>query len=111
MFFILLKIFNSGEALFHTGWFIESIATQVMVIFVIRTRGSHFKSRPSIALTVTSLTVVLLAVALPFTSFAAKLGFVVPPPLFFLILTVMVLCYLVAVEFVKQTFYRYSPVR
>ncbi len=45
-FFILLKVFGAGEALFHTGWFIESIATQVLVIFVIRTRGSPFKSRP-----------------------------------------------------------------
>jgi Mg2+-importing ATPase len=111
MFFILLKVLGAGEELFHTGWFIESIATQVMVIFVIRTRGNPFKSRPSLALTITSLTVVLLAVALPFTPFAAKLGFVVPPPLFFLILPAIVLCYLVAVEFVKRVFYRHFPVR
>jgi P-type Mg2+ transporter len=111
MFFILLKVLGAGEELFHTGWFIESIATQVMVIFVIRTRGNPFKSRPSLALTITSLTVVLLAVALPFTPFAAKLGFVAPPPLFFLILPVIVLCYLVAVEFVKRVFYRHFPVR
>jgi len=111
MFFILLKVFGAGEELFHTGWFIESIATQVLVIFVIRTRGNPFKSRPSIALTITSLTVVLLAIALPFTPFAAQLGFVAPPPLFFMILPAMVLCYLVAVEFVKQLFYRHFPVR
>ena len=111
MFFILLKVFGAGEALFHTGWFIESIATQVLVIFVIRTRGNPFKSRPSVALTITSLTVVLIAVALPFTPFAAQLGFVAPPPLFFLILPVIVLCYLVAVEFVKRFFYRHFPVR
>ena len=111
MFFILLKVFSAGEALFHTGWFIESIATQVLVIFVIRTRGNPFKSRPSIALTITSLTVVLVAAALPFTPFAAQLGFVAPPPLFFMILPGMVLCYLVAVEFVKRLFYRHFPVR
>jgi len=110
-FFILLKVFGAGEELFHTGWFIESIATQVLVIFVIRTRGSPFKSRPSLALTVTSLTVVLVAVALPFTPFATQLGFVAPPPLFFLILPVMVICYLVAVEFVKRLFYRHFPLR
>jgi Mg2+-importing ATPase len=111
MFFILLKVFSAGEALFHTGWFIESIATQVLVIFVIRTRGNPFKSRPSIALTITSLTVVLVAATLPFTPFAAQLGFVAPPPLFFMILPGMVLCYLVAVEFVKRLFYRHFPVR
>ncbi len=107
MFFILLKVFGAGEELFHTGWFIESIATQVLVIFVIRTRGNPFKSRPSLALTITSLTVVLIAIALPFTPVAAQLGFVAPPPLFFMILPAMVLCYLVAVEFVKRFFYRH----
>lgn len=111
MFFILLKIFDAGEVLFHTGWFIESIATQVLVIFVIRTRGNPFKSRPSIALTITSLTVVLIAAALPFTPFASHLGFVAPPPLFFVILPVMVLCYLVTVEFVKRLFYRHFLIR
>jgi len=111
MFFILLKVFGAGEELFHTGWFIESIATQVLVIFVIRTRGNPFRSRPSLALTITSLTVVLIAIALPFTPFAAQLGFVAPPPLFFMILPAMVLCYLVAVEFVKRLFYRHFPLR
>jgi Mg2+-importing ATPase len=111
MFFILLKIFGAGEQLFHTGWFIESIATQTLVIFVIRTRGNPFKSRPSIALTITSLTVVSVAAALPFTPLAAELGFVAPPPLFFVILPAMVLCYLAAVEFVKRWFYRHFPVR
>jgi Mg2+-importing ATPase len=105
-FVIMLKVFEAGEALFHTGWFIESIATQVLVIFIIRTRGSPFKSRPSAALTVTSLTVVVLAAALPFTPMASHLGFVAPPPLFFAILLGMVLSYLTAVEFVKRWFYR-----
>ena len=110
-FFILLKVFGADEKLFHTGWFIESISTQVLVIFVIRTRGNPFRSRPNIALTVTSLTVVLVAATLPFTPFAVQLGFVAPPPAFFMILPGMVLCYLVAVEFVKRYFYRHFPVR
>ncbi|MBI5436276.1 MAG: magnesium-translocating P-type ATPase [Nitrosomonadales bacterium] len=110
-FYIMLKVFSAGEALFHTGWFIESIATQVLVIFVIRTRGNPLKSQPSIALTVTSLLVVLMAAALPFTPLATHLGFVAPPPLFFLILSAMVLCYLVAVEFAKRFFYRHFPVQ
>jgi Mg2+-importing ATPase len=110
-FFILLKIFEAGEELFHTGWFIESIATQVLVIFVIRTRGNPFKSRPNLALTITSLTVVLVAAALPFTPVAAQLGFIAPPPLFFMILPILVICYLLAVEFMKQYFYRHFLVR
>ena len=110
MFFVLLKVFGASEELFHTGWFIESIATQVLVIFVIRTRGNPFKSRSNVALAVTSLTVVMVAAALPFTPFATQLGFVAPPPLFFMILPGMVLCYLAAVELVKRLFYRYLPV-
>jgi len=111
MFFILLKVFEAGEVLFHTGWFIESIATQVLVIFVIRTRGNPLKSRASVALTATSLLVVLVAAALPFTPLASHLGFVAPPPLFFVILPAMVLGYLVTVEFVKRLFYRNFSVR
>ncbi|MBI3479478.1 MAG: magnesium-translocating P-type ATPase [Nitrosomonadales bacterium] len=110
-FFILLKVFGANEELFHTGWFIESIATQVLVIFVIRTRGNPFKSRPGPALAFASLTAVGVATALPYMPFAAQLGFVAPPPLFFPILIAMVLSYLVAVEFVKRLFYRYAAVR
>jgi Mg2+-importing ATPase len=106
-FFILLKVFGAGEELFHTGWFIESIATQVLVIFVIRTRGSPFRSRPNTTLVVTSLAVVAVAAALPFSPLAQQLGFVAPPLLFFAILPAMVLCYLLAVEFVKRYFYRH----
>lgn len=106
-FFVMLKAFHAGEALFHTGWFIESIATQVLVIFVIRTQGIPFKSKPSPVLTITSLSVVLLAGALPFMPIAALLGFVAPPPQFFLILLAMLLCYLVTVEWIKRLFYRH----
>ncbi len=106
-FFVLLRVLGAGEDLFHTGWFIESIATQVLVIFVIRTQGSPFRSRPGKLLTLTSVAVVVAAAALPFTPIASILGFVAPPPMFFLILLAMVSTYLVAVEFVKRRFYRH----
>jgi Mg2+-importing ATPase len=105
-FFVMLEIFHAGEALFHTGWFVESIATQVLVIFVIRTRFSPFASRPHPWLTGTSLTVVAVAAALPFTPLGATLGFVPLPLDFFGILLAMVIIYLVAVEGVKRWFYR-----
>ena len=105
-FFIMLKVFQAGEALFQTGWFIESMATQVLVIFVIRTRHNPLRSRPSLVLSVTSLAVVAVAALLPLTPVGTYFGFVAPPPLFFLILLGMVLGYLVAVEWVKRWFYR-----
>jgi Mg2+-importing ATPase len=98
-------VFHAGEQLFHTGWFVESLATQVLVIFVIRTRGNPFRSRPSSILTATSLAVVAIATALPFTPLGARLGLVPVPGLFFLILAGMVATYLVMVQAVKTWFY------
>ena len=106
-FFVMIKFFHAGESLFHTGWFIESMATQVLVIFIIRTHKNPLKSRPNQWLTICSLIVVALAVLLPFTPLAGLLGFVAPPPLFFLVLAVMVILYLLIVEQVKQWFYRH----
>jgi Mg2+-importing ATPase len=105
-FSLLLGVLGAGEALFHTGWFIESLATQVLVIFVIRTRGNPFRSRPSRVLAVTALAVVATAVALPFTALGGRLGFVAPPPAFFGLLVGLVAVYLAAVEAVKRWFYR-----
>jgi Mg2+-importing ATPase len=105
-FYVMLAIFHANEALFHTGWFVESMATQVLVIFIIRTRRNPFKSRPNRWLVACSLTVAALAAALPFTPFAGYLGFVPPPPFFFLILLCMVIIYLFAVEGAKRWFFR-----
>jgi Mg2+-importing ATPase len=109
-FFVMVEVFQAGEELFHTGWFIESMATQVLVIFIIRTRRNPLKSRPNLWLTICSLMVVTAAVVLPYTALGAFLGFVPPPPFFFLVLAGMVVLYLVIVEQVKQWFYRhYAP--
>lgn len=105
-FYVLLKVFAADEALFHTGWFVESIATQVLVIFIIRTRRNPLRSRPSRLLAATSLAVVAVAASLPFTPFGQQVGFVPLPGLFFIILAGLVAAYLVAVEAVKRWFYR-----
>jgi Mg2+-importing ATPase len=105
-FYIMLHVFHAGEQLFHTGWFIESMATQVLVIFIIRTRRNPFKSRPNVWLTLCSLSVVFLAVLLPFTPLGGYFGFVPPPLSFYAILAGLVLFYLFAVEEIKQWFFR-----
>ncbi|MDX1252957.1 MAG: magnesium-translocating P-type ATPase [Gammaproteobacteria bacterium] len=105
-FYVMLVVFQAGESLFQTGWFIESIATQVLVIFIIRTRLNPLRSRPHPWLTVTSLTVVAVAMILPYTVVGAYFGFAPPPPMFFLVLAVMVLAYLGMVEGMKRWFYR-----
>ncbi|GEM_PF-2395678 len=86
--------------------------TQVLVIFIIRTRGNPLKSHAHPLLTVTSLTVVVIAALLPFTPIGTYFGFVPPPAKFYFILGAMVLAYLFIVELVKQGFYRWAaPVR
>jgi len=105
-FYVMLAVFHAGEALFHTGWFIESMATQLLVIFIIRTRRNPFKSRPNPWLIACSLTVLAVAVLLPFTPAGVYLGFVAPPAFFFLILIAILLAYLIVVEGMKQWFFR-----
>jgi len=101
-FWVLLHLFHAGEELFHTGWFIESLATQVLVLFVIRTVGNPFKSRPSGPLAATSVAVVALGALLPWTPLAGPLGFTRLPAQFFLFLAVATASYLVLVELVKR---------
>jgi P-type Mg2+ transporter len=105
-FFVLLKILHASETLFHTGWFVESLATQTLVIFVIRTAGNPLHSRPSRALAVTTLAVVAAGVVLPFTRVAHLLGFTPLPLLFLLFLATATASYLVLVETVKRRLMR-----
>lgn len=105
-FYIMMAVFHAGEKLFHTGWFMESMATQLLVIFIIRTRRNPFKSRPNPWLIACTLTVLAVAVLLPLLPAGRLLGFVVPPAAFFLVLTAILLAYLVIVEGVKQWFFR-----
>ncbi|GFO60060.1 magnesium-translocating P-type ATPase [Geomonas silvestris] len=105
-FYLMLALFHAGEALFHTGWFIESMATQVLVIFVIRTRKGLLKSRPNPWLVACSLTVVAVAALLPCTGAGTALGFVMPPARFFLVLAVLLVAYLLAVDLIKRWFFR-----
>lgn len=101
-FFILLRVFHAGETLFHTGWFVESLATQTLVLFVIRTRESPLASRPSRPLALTIVGIVLFAIALPFTPLAPVLGFEPLPASFFAFLAAATITYLILVERVKR---------
>ena len=101
-FFALLKVFNASEQLFHTGWFVESLATQTLVIFIIRTAGNPFRSRPSLPLTATTIAVVAVGIVIPFTSLGSILGFTPLPWAFFIFLGGATVTYLLLVEIVKR---------
>jgi len=107
-FYVLLRLFGAGEALFQTGWFIESITTQVLIVFAIRTRRLFFRSRPHRFLVGMALGTVATAVVLPFVSIGRWFGFVAPPPLFFVYLIVATAAYLALVEISKVFFYRWA---
>lgn len=105
-FYALIKLFGASESMFQTGWFIESLATQSLVIFVIRTRRRPWASRPHPVLATLSVAVVLTGLLIPLTPIGTWFGFVVPPPMFFVFLIVAVTAYLALTEIVKRAFYR-----
>ncbi len=105
-FAILIALFGSNEALFQTGWFVESLATQVLVIFVIRTRGSPLAVRAHPALAVLAIAAVAIGWIIPLTPLGHAFGFAAPPAAFYLLVVALVGVYLVLVEAVKRLFFR-----
>ncbi|TMI30813.1 magnesium-translocating P-type ATPase [Candidatus Bathyarchaeota archaeon] len=105
-FFVMLLVFNASEPLFQTGWFLESLSTQTLVIFIIRTRRIPFyKSRPSTTLLLSSFGAVIFAIALPFSPLAGFLKLVAPPPAFLIVLALFAGAYLSLAEVLKKVFY------
>jgi Mg2+-importing ATPase len=108
---LMLGALHAGPVEFRTGWFVESLATQTLIIFAIRTRRvPFFRSRPSGAMTLTTLTVIAVGVVLTVSPIAAALGFTTLPWQFFGALVLMTVAYLVLVEVTKKMFYA-DPVR
>ena len=109
-FAVLLRGFEAGAALFQTAWFVESLCTQVLVIFVIRTRGNPLKSRAHPLLVATSLSVVALGALLPFTALGARFGFVPLPAPLMAVLGALVVAYLLSVLLIRQWFHHRHPI-
>ncbi|HUO71145.1 MAG TPA: magnesium-translocating P-type ATPase [Solirubrobacteraceae bacterium] len=107
---IMIWVFNAHAPLFRSGWFVESLATQSLVVFAIRThRVPFFRSRASKPLTITTLTVVAVGAIIPFTPFGHLIGFRNLPAAFFGFLVAMVILYLLLIELGKRRFYRDVP--
>jgi len=106
-FYLLYSVFNLSGSLFQTGWFIESLATQLFVIFIIRTRRLPFiQSRPSQYLVYSMIIVFLIALLLIYSPLAAYFGFSPLPGNVLFTIFGLVIIYLVLVEIAKQIFYR-----
>jgi Mg2+-importing ATPase len=106
-FYAMLFFFHAGEVLFQTGWFIESMVTQTLVVFCIRTRRLFFRSKPGGFLTIMNIGAIALAIVFPFLPFGVWFGFIAPPPLFFIFLLIATIGYLGLVEITKALFYRF----
>jgi P-type Mg2+ transporter len=98
-----LQVLHAGPSEFQTGWFVESLATQILVVFVIRTHRSPFwQSRPSGVLVAAVLAGVGVAAVLPYTPLARPLGFTPLPAVYAPIVIVLVATYLALVEMTKR---------
>ena len=106
---VMLWLLHAAHTEFRTGWFVESLATQTLVIFVIRTRRIPFlRSRPSQTMLTLPIACALAGALVPFTPLHHVLGFSTLPLAFFLILMGMIATYLVLVELVKTRFYAFA---
>ncbi|MHA3902583.1 magnesium-translocating P-type ATPase [Castellaniella sp. WN] len=110
-FYLMLTVLKADETLFQTSWFIESLATQILVIFIIPTRGNPFSSRPHPALWMAAAGVLFFAMAILLSPLAGIFGFVALPWPYFLVLSLLVMMYLALAQWVKARFYRSSFIR
>ena len=108
---LMLGVLHTGPPEFRTGWFVESLATQTLIIFAIRTRRVPFlRSRPSTTLVLATVGVIAVGIALTISPLADQLGFTPLPWQFFTALAILTVIYLVLVEVTKMVFYS-EPVR
>ncbi len=106
-FWLLYTYFAVNQAQFQTGWFIESLATQILVVFIIRTQQTpFFKSKPSIKLVISVLVCLIIGWLLPYMPFANKIGFEVLPLPILGFIVILVCFYLFCAEWVKRLIYR-----
>lgn len=112
MLFIIVPMFAwlpqlQKEHLFQTAWFVESLCTQTLVVFIIRTRTSPFyKSKPGKYLVFSCFAVVATALIIPYTALGKIFNFYPPPLAFYLALVLMIVAYLFLAEVVKKWFYK-----
>ena len=106
-FFIMLYVFHcwNNPALFHTGWFVESLLTQTLIVHIIRTsKIPFFQSRASWPLLVSTLCVISFGIYLPFSPFAGIFKFLPLPPLYFVLLFIGIILYFVLTQLLKTWF-------
>jgi Mg2+-importing ATPase len=105
-FYTLFKLREGNEQLFQTGWFLESVFTELLILFVVRTHKMLWRSMPGKGLIVLTLLAFIITIALPFSPFASALGFVVPPENLVVAITGIVLGYIVTADVLNLVFFK-----
>ncbi len=105
-FFALYKLFKANEDMFHTGWFIESICTELLILFVMRTHKSLWKSVPGKFLILFSVLALVITLLLPFMPFAKQIGLVVPPLQLSGIIAGILILYVITADLIKVYFFK-----
>ncbi len=103
---VLLHFLKAGEKEFQTGWFLESVVSATLIVLVVRTRNTFYKSRPGKYLLIATLVIVGFVLILPMLPFASALGLVAVPPVFYLAMLFIVILYLVSAEIFKKFFFK-----
>ncbi len=102
----LLLVLQASPEQFRSGWFVESVISASLVVLVIRTRGPFYRSKPGKALVLVTLGVDAIALALPYSPLAGLLGFSAVPPLFIILLGLILGLYMGCAELAKHFFYK-----
>ena len=102
---VLLWLFQAGPEEFRTGWFIESLLTELVIALVVRTRRPFYRSRPGNLLLASSAAVIVIALTMPYLPFSSFFGFVPLPARLMLAVIGLTLTYVAAAELAKKYFY------
>ncbi|GAB4033800.1 magnesium-translocating P-type ATPase [Spirosoma jeollabukense] len=107
-FYTLFQYFHLSGSPFQTGWFIESSITELLILFIIRTRHSFIKSRPGKWLVITGLLAVVITIYLPISPLAPLLGFSVAHVQQVVALTLILIAYVITADWLKMLFFRFN---
>lgn len=106
-FYVLCGIFNVSKAELQTAWFVESLATQILIIFIIRTRRPFLKSTPHPALIILALSLVALGFGIALTPIGGHFSFVQLSSKILISMVAITICYLITTESIKGKFFKY----
>jgi Mg2+-importing ATPase len=105
-FFVLLMIFHATPEMFRTGWFVESLLTELVIALVVRTRRPFYRSRPGSVLLWSTIVLIVVTMAIPYLPLAIVLGFVPLSAALLTSLAAITILYVIATETMKRWFYR-----